>query len=256
MESLVRQHCSTEATRPETEAVNLYTNRLEREIAHSVYTPFCLPYIAEGRKNEWEWVDTNKVALKQGFSFYHHSRDQVLEYSVAHRGDADLHLRDMDGLYLDEFPNPLNSESVYMVSSNGEHRRLVFSCIGIPRIRACVQKAPTTIWRYYWKSQNRTATKIFLWFKQLGLITFIKKIEQETLIFEGPNNLAGWLLPDSQLGSISNMLDEIQARAEALDERFSLDADLMKLLRSKIRRRFSLELACIGNHSGERSLYE
>ncbi|WP_216402820.1 hypothetical protein [Arcanobacterium phocae] len=244
MKSVVKKHCSAEALRSEEETRLLYEKRLEWEINHSVIPPYCIPEVDGSREHKREWISSDLFVLEQGFSFYHHSKAELLEFSVANRADADLHLNDMENLYLDEFPSPHGSDPVYMVSANGQHRRLVFACIGIPTIRGCVQKAPTSKWRYYWKEHNHAAAKLIIWFQHLGLISSTSlNGERETLIIEGPDNLAGWLLPDAYLQSVSAMLSQVQARAEAINSRFGLDLHLLELFRSKHRRRLSLELA-------------
>lgn len=242
MEEHVRQHCAVEEKRSHKEASSLYRQRLNDEISRAIISPYCIPS-AGIRKHEREWINGDRISLEQGFSFYHHSPDALLEFAVQYRGDADLHISDMDNLYLDEFPGIVASQPIYMVSTNGQHRRLVYACIGLPAIRACIQKAPTNQWKYYWSHQNHEAEKILIWFHYLGLIDDMSCQDRETIVFEGKGNLAGWLLPDARLGSVGAMLKEVQKRAEALNRRFGLDPELFNLLCSKTRRRLSLEWA-------------
>ena len=246
LERLVRDHCALEASRSEADVRREYQQRLESELENAVIPPYCFPQVEGGRKHEWEWLAPDSFVLKQGFSFYHHSKDDLLEFSITRRGDAELHLSAMGNLYLDELPSPAGEESIYIVTSNGNHRRLVFACIGIPAIRARVQKAPTKRWGYYWQDRNHAAAKIICWFRQLGLIDEVLfDDDPETVFIEGRSNLAGWLLPSAKQRSVSSLLSEIQERADALDRRFGLDAELLNLLRSKTRRRWSLEWSCL-----------
>lgn len=148
----------------------------------------------------------------------------------------------MSGLYLTEYPGIIDSQPIYMVGDNGRHRCLVYACIGLPYTKAHVQKSPTVKWKFYLKKHKRSALKMFYWFSFLGLIDkFVR--ENNAIIFESRHNLAVWLLPNGNLSSLDMMLEDVQNRAEAINFRFGLDAKLLSLFRSPIRRRFSLEYA-------------
>lgn len=242
MKEALREHCASEASRSHSEAKLLYEERLHSEINDRVVPPYCIPYVEGGRKQEWRWVKNSNVLVGKEFDFYHHSPEEVVGFAISHRGSSDFLLDEMRGLYLDEFPAPNGGDPVYMVSHNGNHRRLVYACIGLPHICAVVQESLTNQWCYYWRDDSHAIKKIIVWFLCLGLLDKDPLNEEgQTLIIEGKDNVAGWLLPDVHLRSVSSMLSEIEDRAEALNRRFHLEPDLLNLLRSKTRRRLSLE---------------
>ena len=244
MKEAVIKQCSIEASRSDDEAKLLYQTRLDSEIDGSVVRPYCIPHVEGRRKKERRWVKNNRVLVGEEFNFHHHSREELINFAVSKRDDPDFLLGEMEGLYLDEFPAPDGGDPVYMVSDNGNHRRLVYACIDLPEICALVQCAPTKQWHYYWKDRSRAAAKIIIWFQYLGLIDSVAwGLDDETLIIEGRDNLVGWLLPDARLPSLSAMLLEVHIRTEALNKQFMLDTEFLTLLRSKVRRRFSIEFA-------------
>lgn len=242
MEESVREHCAIEDKKSSDEALFLYRQRLDDEIARALITPYCIPGYGM-RSKECGWVKCSQVALDEDFDFYHHTQDEVTEYAVVNRGNAELLISSMSGLHLDEFPGIAESEPIYMVSVNGNHRRLVYACIGLPVIGATIQRTVSNKWRYYLQGKNRSAIKVLFWFKQLGLIDSCKLVDDKTIVLEGKNNIAGWILPDARLGSVGAMLRDTQRRAEALNERFGLEPELLMLLCSRTRRRVSLEWA-------------
>lgn len=147
---------------------------------------------------------------------------------------------------MDEFPAPACDGHVCMVSANGNHRSLVFACIGIPWVSARVQKAQGPRWRYIRADRGHAAEQVVSWFERIGLITRVKQgADGGTLIVEGPDNVAGWLLADPEGGSLRRMLAELQERAELVNTRFDLDQQTLSLLKSPIRRRVSLQYAWI-----------
>lgn len=81
----------------------------------------------------------DEVVLENGFSFYHHCEDDIVKFALENRENGKLHIESMSELYLAEYPAPNVSGRIFMVSTNGQHRRLVFVCLGLKTIEANIK---------------------------------------------------------------------------------------------------------------------
>lgn len=247
MEESIFEHCTEEATRPDEEASQLYRKRLEQEISCSLITPNCTPLIRIPESEDVEWVRRDRIAMKKGFSFYHHSQEKLLSYSMKHRGDPAIHVESMKDFHLIEYPGVEENQSIYMVGDNGHHRSLVYACIGFLSVLAHVQKAPTRTWIFSMCKHKRSICKIVTWFSYLGLIERKTLRENNVVLFQGKHNLAACLLPNDNLNTLTAMLEDVQNRADAINSKFGLDPELVKLFHSRVRSRLSLEWAWLIN---------
>ncbi len=181
-EENIIDHCRKESGISEEDAYLCYRKNIENEIARWVRVPFCIPFSENQRQTIREWIQSSEIRLEKDFTFYHHTKEEVVEFAVKNRGDHNLLMETMDNLYLDEYPAPSASGKAYMVSANGQHRRLVYSCIGLPKVLAEVQKTSGNKWRFYWKRQDKNAFKLLKWLKYRGIVECIEQVDYNTLV--------------------------------------------------------------------------
>lgn len=139
-ENIIVDHCRKASEISENKASPNYQRIIEAEIDKSVRVPFCKPFSEQPRRKQREWIPLSETRLEFGFDFYHHTKEKLLEYAVENRGNYNVLMEEMNDLHLDEYPAPSASGKAFMVSVNGHHRRLVYCCIGLPKVLAHVQK--------------------------------------------------------------------------------------------------------------------
>lgn len=122
------------------------------------------------------------------------------------------------------------SGNAYMVSANGQHRRLVYSCIGFSKVLANVQKTSGNKWRFYWKNQDRNSFKLLKWLKYKGIVECIEKVDHNTLIICDASNISGWIIPNSNIHSLYKMISDMQDRSRLLKNSFVGLSDKVSLL--------------------------
>lgn len=230
--------CQKEALRTEEEAYEEYEKRLNNIESKAIKSPHCTPYVKEGRKTEVEWIDNADVRLVQGFDFYHHKHEDILEYAVKHRGDYEEIFLSMKELYVDEFPAPNINGKAFMVSANGQHRRLVFGAIGLPRIKANVQKCSGTFWRYAFGNYNINVIKILIWLQEQGILERedIRISEDDTLLVRDKRNIIPWILPDPRKGTIYKLLLDMRERLCLLKTAFpEIENNYLEILNSQFK---------------------
>lgn len=146
------------------ELKSIFEDRLIREKEKSVIRPFCKPF----KYNDiQENIILNKeVILDYDFRFYRYSESEIVEYSLLKRNDSENHINSMCDLYLDEYPAPNLQGRVFMVSRNGNNRRLVFVCLGLEKIRANIRYVndnTSESWIYYFHISNIPMEKVINW---------------------------------------------------------------------------------------------
>lgn len=197
--------------------------------------PYCIPFSEQPRQKICEWVQSSDIRLECSFDFYHHTKEEIIEYAVKNKGNYNLLMETMNDLYLDEYPAPSASGKAYMVSANGQHRRLVYSCIGLPKVLAQVQKISGNKWMFYWKRQERNALKLLKWLKYKGIIECIERVDRDALIISDAGNISGWIIPNPDLHSLWQMISDMKARAEFLNRSFEgLSDKVSSLFKSPI----------------------
>ena len=139
-------------------------------------------------------------------------------------------MEDMNGLSLDEYPAPSASGKAYMVSDNGNHRRLAYSCIGLPKVLATVQKTSGNEWRFFWRRQDKNAFKLLKWLKYKGIVECIEQVDYYTLVISDASNISGWIIPDPDLKSLYRMINDMKCRAKYLNSSFNGISDKISLL--------------------------
>ena len=231
------QHCSNASKISDDEARQNYLRNIENEIDTSVRPPFCIPYSKHLRQKAPEWVPSSEIRLDFGFDFHHHSKEEIVDFAVENRENYKQLIHDMNGLFLDEFPAPSASGKAYMVSDNGNHRRLVYSCIGLPKVFAQVQKKSGNKWRFYWKELDLNSQKLLKWLKYKGIVERIEQSPDDvkTLVISDASNISGWIIPDPDLHDLNKMICDMQDRTKLLIKSFSgLDDKVSSLLKSPI----------------------
>lgn len=239
----LREVCAREARRSNSEALLLYQDRFREQLEYKIMQPCCVPYVEGGRKHLRKWVDNSQICVGFDFTTYHHSAEEIIEQAVEKRADLEYLYREMNQLYLDEYPFP-GGRKVYFVSHNGHHRRLVFACIGLPKVEACVQEAQGDVWRYFYEPLRPDVSKVFRWFLDVGLLKYIEiDHRSRSILIEDGDALGACLLPDSQRSmGLGSLLSEIQLRAESISLHVEIDDKILKVLNSKARRYLVVQL--------------
>lgn len=241
---IIMMLCGNASKISDNEANQNYQRNIENEINKSVMEPFCKPFSEKSRPKIHEWVPSSEIRLVYGFDFYHHSKTEAIKYAVENRGNYNQLIDDMNGLCLNEFTAPSASGKAYMVSSNGNHRRLVYSCIGLPKVSAEVQKISGNKWLFYWKGQNLNAIKLLKWLKYKGIVERIEQYPHDysTLVISDKNHISGWIIPDPALHDLNKMICDMQDRANLLKKSFSgIDNKVSSLFKSKILLNLSIQ---------------
>ena len=226
-QNIIIEHCKKALEISENEAYLNYIRNIEDEIDKAVRAPFCIPFSEKPGQKIREWVQLSDIRLAAGFNFYHHTKEETVGFAVENRGNHKLLLETMNGLYLDEYPAPSASGKAYMVSVNGNHRRLVYSCIGLPKVLALVQKTYGNKWRFYWRGRDKNAFKLLKWLKYKGIV---ECIDYATLAISDAGNISGWIIPDPDLHSLYRMIDDMKDRAKYLKSSFNGLCDKVSLL--------------------------
>ena len=193
----------------------IFKKRLEEAKEKSVFKPFCIPYSHSEYKKDI--VLNEEVVLEKGFHFYHHSESELVEYALKHRNNIQLHIKSMSDLWLDEYPAPNESGRIFMVSTNGRHRSLVFKCLGLKFIEANIKKRGS--WRYYFHRPNSFMIKLLNW------MIFNKRIEVEyldsrTYLITDSSNLIPWILPNSEIIKASDIRKDMLKRLNLVEKSF------------------------------------
>lgn len=229
-ENIIIDHCRRASEISENDASLIYLQNIENEIDKSVRKPSCIPFSEQQGQEICEWVQSSEIRLEIGFDFYHHTKEEIVEFAVENRGNYNLLMKSMNGLYLDEYPAPSASGKVYMVSVNGQHRRLVYSCIGLPKVFAQVQKTSGNQWSLYWNNQDTNTFKLLKWLKYKGIVECIEKGEHDTLVISDASNISGWIIPNLHLNSLYQMINDMQERAKYLECSFNGLSNKVSLL--------------------------
>ncbi len=239
----LREVCAREARRSDSEAQSLYQDRLREQLERKMMQPYCIPYVEGGRKHLRKWVNSSQIYVDSNFAPYHHSFEEIVERAVEKRADIESLYREMNQLYLDEYPFP-GGRKVYFVSQNGHHRRLEFACIGLPKLEAYVQEAQGDVWRYFFKPPRPDVIKVLRWFLDVGLLDNVEiDYRSQSILIEDGGSLGAWLLPDSQrcIG-LGSLLSEIRLRADFISSHVEIDDKILNILNSKVRRYLAVQV--------------
>lgn len=203
----------------ESELKIIFEKKLEEAKEKSVFEPFCIPYSYSEFKKDI--VLNEEVVLEKGFDFYHHSESELLEYALKHRNNSQLHINSMSDLWLNEYPAPNESGRVFMVSNNGNHRRLVFKCLDLKFIEANIKylNKKRGSWRYYFHRPNSFMIMLLKW------LIFNKRIEVEyldsrTYLITDSSNLIPWILPNSEIFKASDIRKDMLNRLNLVEKSF------------------------------------
>lgn len=211
--SYVQDYCRQQSSLTDEQVSSEFKRQFHHKSLRRALHPWCIPYSVSGRQITNKVVSPDQILEEINFDFYHHSPQEIIDYSIDIRKHPRIILSDMDGLMLDEFPG-VAGKHIYMISSNGHHRSFVFSTLGLKHVLANVQICNGNVWRYYIGRnihQIRTGRSILRLFLQLGIISACDQdtIDQCEYHISGPYNVAGWILPE---------LKEFITPAQALDE--------------------------------------
>lgn len=202
------------------ELKSIFEDRLIREKEKSVIRPFCKPF----KYNDiQENIILNKeVILDYDFRFYRYSESEIVEYSLLKRNDSENHINSMCDLYLDEYPAPNLQGRVFMVSRNGNNRRLVFVCLGLEKIRANIRYVndnTSESWIYYFHISNIPMEKVINWLLSKKNIEF-KCLDKKAILIKDSTNLIPWILPNSQICSYKKIYSDILRRLKFVERAF------------------------------------
>ncbi|MGT2715887.1 hypothetical protein [Streptococcus respiraculi] len=204
----------------ESDIESIFEKRLLHAKETSVIKPFCIPNGYAKLKEDI--ILNDEVVLENDFSFYHHSEDEIVKFALENRENIKLHIDSMSDLYLDEYPAPNLLRRVFMVSTNGQHRRLVFECLGLERIRARIQfiKDKQRSWKYYFRKQNIPMNMVIEWLVSKGRIEKIEPLDSKTILIKDSSQLIPWILPDSEISSFSKIRKDILKRLQLIEKSF------------------------------------
>lgn len=204
----------------ETELKIEFEERLLQAKQASVKKPFCIPNGHEKFKKEL--VLNDEIVLENGFSFYHHSEDDIVKFALENRENGKLFIESMSELYLDEYPAPNVSGRIFMVSTNGQHRRLVFVCLGLKTIEARIQfvERKNRNWRYYFHQKNLPMEMVIEWLISKGRIEKIERLDRSTFLIEDNTQLIPWILPNSEISSFSEIRKDMLERLNFVEKSF------------------------------------
>lgn len=197
-----------------------FEERLHQAKQASVKKPFCIPNGHEKVKKEF--VLNDEIVLENGFSFYHHCENDIVKFALENRENGKLHIESMSELYLDEYPAPNFSGRIFMVSTNGQHRRLVFVCLGLKTIEARIQfvDRKNRNWRYYFHKKNLPMEMVIEWLISKGRIEKIERLDRSTFLIEDNTQLIPWILPNSEISSFSEIRKDMLDRLRFVEKSF------------------------------------
>ncbi|HFI0265717.1 TPA: hypothetical protein ACGOU9_002195, partial [Streptococcus suis] len=180
------------------------------------------------------------IILENGFQFYNHSPDDILEHSLEKRGDFEYLINQMnpdtssDILHIREYPSPFFGDKLYMVQRNGNHRTGVFRTIGLPIVTASIEIPMSDQWIYYTDSYGSVVKRLFKFLKKIDLIEEFD-IQDDRYFFTPKSGLVIWILPNVGSGSIIEIVSKIKTRIRLLNNLFPDQSNqIPKKLKSKL----------------------
>lgn len=203
----------------ESELKIIFKKRLEEAKEKSVFKPFCIPYSYSNFKEDI--ILNDEVVHDKYFTFKSNSESELVENALRHRNNIQLHINSMSDLWLDEYPAPNESGRIFMVSTNGRHRSLVFKCLGLKYIEANIQylNKKKNIWRYWFDKPNSFMMKLLNWMVFNKRIE-IKRLDSKTYLITDSSNLIPWILPDSVIFKPSVIRKDILKRLNLVEKSF------------------------------------
>lgn len=204
----------------EAELKIIFEKRLEEAKEKSVFKPpSCIPYSHSNFKEDI--ILNDEVVHDKYFTFERYSESELVEYALKNRNNSQLHINSMSNLWLDEYPAPNESGRIFMVSTNGRHRSLVFKCLGLQYIEANIQylNKKKNTWRYCFDKPNSFMEKLLNW------MIFNKRIEKEDwdhkdFLFTDSSNLIPWILPNSNIIKPSDIRKDMLKRLNLVEKSF------------------------------------
>lgn len=225
-EDTVREFCAQQATLDDETARSRYGQRLTAPFDRWVHEPLPFPLEDKSRRgpgpegDTTAWIDPRDVVVRATFHPYHHTPAEILTYTVENRGDPELHLRSMGDLWVETYPTPGTRAPLLMVTTNGNHRRLVYAAMGIPAVRAHLSHNATDRWcvlQSAWgDGPNMRMLEVFT---RLGLVRDVVEECDEVgdrIEFTDPTRCVGWAWPASQ-GTPYMVATEVTNRMRALE---------------------------------------
>ncbi|MBN6778872.1 hypothetical protein JRG19_10055 [Pseudoclavibacter alba] len=235
-EASIRNQCHQEAQRDDTEARASY----QRSISRILNFRFCRlaahgVSLIGGDFEQYQelWIDPSQVLFECDFSPYHHSPEEILDYCVQTRGDAELHLKSMpfslyNSLSVQELPTPPGMPPLYTIAMNGNHRRVVFETLGLPKVRALVDPCEPE----WWQARTNACREWVNVFHRVGLIPDIRERDDGSVTFADPSGLLGWVMPSTFPAStnVIRSANEIVCRLQSFESLVSRKFDAPPIL--------------------------
>lgn len=219
--NIIQEYCINEEKKEIENIECEYKERLDKYINNSAYRPACKYTYSE--EVEGLWFNPTNIILENGFTFYHHSPEEILEFSLDKRGDFNFLLSQMNEdiggniLDLNEYPSPFGNEKLYMVRQNGNHRAGVFRTIGLPFATAKIEKSKSNTWLYYSRGNTDFIKKLLKLFEKLDLIKEVNKVDIGKYEVTPKSGLAIWILPGDYCESAFSMVKDIQTRIKMIE---------------------------------------
>lgn len=228
-EQIIKEYCLAEIKKEDVLLSQKYEDRLNKCINESVDTPACT--YSDSLTIDKKWINPCNIFIKRGFTFYHHSPKEILEFSLEKRGDYSFLISQMNQyphiniLYLREYPSPFSEEKVYMVGHNGNHRTCVFRTIGLPFVTARIERPKSNKWIYYSPKNHYFIEKLFSLLKKLRLISNLRKIGIDIYEIVPETGLLIWILPRNDCSSIFDITKDIKSKIKSIENIYPDHAD-------------------------------
>ena len=235
----IKEYCINEGEKKTEDIKCKYKERLDKYIKDSVYEPACI--YTNSEEVEGIWFKPTDIILRNGFTFYHHSPEEILQFSLKKRSEYKFLISQMNEsqygniLDLKEYPAPFTDEKLYMVRLNGNHRAGVFRTIGLPFVTARIEKPKSNNWRYCSPINPYFIEKLLKLFEKMDLLKEIKEVNFCEYEITPKIGLAIWILPGSYCKSIFSIIKDIRTRIKMIENLYPDSADkIPKILKSKL----------------------
>ena len=207
-----------------------YEKRYNEAFSKTVMRPYCIPSLEKIRKTGKGEIEADCLLVDNSFSPYHHTKEKIIEYAINIHDDIERIEEDFqngEGLCVDEYPAFPNK--VYLVSENGNHRSLVYKCIGLSKVKAQkIQYSSQNQWRYCYRDSIDLPWILISWFYKNNLIDKLLWDKSErTFSFES-NYAVGWILPEPSY-SLFIMIKEMKKRLSLIEVAFKNDENISNI---------------------------
>lgn len=227
---MIFQVCSFEASQSIGRSLPKYSAVLSKALKWEGLNPVVYP-VTQGFPEKPGWIRPDRVVVSET-RIYHHTSEEMLGYALEHRGSPQHHLSTMADLWVTEYPTPKDDGAIHRVTTNGNHRRLIYLMTGFPLVGSNVQKSDPRGWEV-----PSNETKHIGFFEFLGLCKLQIDSRRQRFILVDETRCIGWVLPPARL-SRWKVPAEVVRRMGNLEQALGeIDNSLVDILRDRARLR-------------------